>query len=447
MGQSDKMIARNIMKWVFVLVALARTLVASQNVFVHPHYVQPEWRDRVLSMSNVSQSVQFMVANTATAYWIDTKAKLGGFETVLRNAAAQQPPQLVVFVVYNLPNRDCAAMASSGEICCARKRDGTCDYSAKQCTSGLDEYRRNYIDPIAQRVKTFAGRVPMAAILEPDSLANVVTNLDNVACANSQQVYRDGITYAVSKLSTAGGSALALYLDAAHGGWLGWDSNAQGFQALVSSLNILPKLRGFALNVANYQPLGEACPSARYCRMDSPSQLSHPCCVDPCGLVPQWNDCPTEIAYAQKLATLFPGKKMVIDTSRNGAAHQRKQCSMWCNPRNMGLGPPSQAVSSDFLDAYFWIKVPGESDGCTVQLPSGEACSRFDRMCASEEAIGSRVGEPRAPDAGQWFSWQMQMLINNYRPSQVSTQPAPPTFAPPSTCTAYICNQCTCRSG
>lgn len=54
------------------------------------------------------------------------------------------------------------------------------------------------------------------------------------------------------------------------------------------------------------------------------------------------------------------------------------------------------------IDAYYWLKTPGESDGCTQQLPSGGQCARFDSFCGSTDSIGSRTGEPRAPVAGNW---------------------------------------------
>eukprot|EP00660_Eupelagonema_oceanica_P001452 gene1452-16132_t len=43
-------------------------------------------------------------------------------------------------------------------------------------------------------------------------------------------------------------------MDAAHGGWLGWDDNLNKFAKLVAAMNIHDKLRGFTTNVANYQP-------------------------------------------------------------------------------------------------------------------------------------------------------------------------------------------------
>ena len=48
----------------------------------------------------------------------------------------------------------------------------------------------------------------------------------------------------------------AMYVDAAHGGWMGFESNAAAFTSLIASLDIIHLIRGFSTNVANYQVLG-----------------------------------------------------------------------------------------------------------------------------------------------------------------------------------------------
>ena len=63
-----------------------------------------------------------------------------------------------------------------------------------------------------------------------------------------------------------------------------------------------------------------------------------------------------------------------------------------------------------FSNRYYWLKTPGESDGCTELLPDGTPCPRFDRSCASIDSIGSAAGEPRAPEAGEWFVPQLAEL-------------------------------------
>jgi endoglucanase len=54
------------------------------------------------------------------------------------------------------------------------------------------------------------------------------------------------------------------------------------------------------------------------------------------------------------------GKHMVIDTSRNGNGSN----GQWCNPTGMALGNiPTTSTDQSLVDAYLWIKAPGESDG------------------------------------------------------------------------------------
>lgn len=57
-----------------------------------------------------------------------------------KNAAGASPPIMGLFVVYDLPNRDCAALASNGEYSVAN--------------GGLDKYK-SYIDSIAAIIKKY----------------------------------------------------------------------------------------------------------------------------------------------------------------------------------------------------------------------------------------------------------------------------------------------------
>ena len=51
----------------------------------------------------------------------------------------------------------------------------------------------------------------------------------------------------------------------------------------------------------------------------------------------------------------------MIDTSRNGRGPKHDQ---WCNPPRRALGTlPTTRTGNPLIDAYLWIKVPGESDG------------------------------------------------------------------------------------
>jgi len=59
----------------------------------------------------------------------------------------------------------------------------------------------------------------------------------------------------------------------------------------------------------------------------------------------------------------------VIDTSRNGLGPTAD--NQWCNPAGRALGArPTTATGDPLVDAYLWIKSPGESDGACNGAPA-----------------------------------------------------------------------------
>ena len=287
------------------------------NPFVQGRfYVNPTYRQHIRSTISQSGDAKIRAAlerliDVPSAYWLDTKERITGsngtdtLEGILADAASAATPPLCVFIVYNLPNRDCKALASNGRICCTSRKDGTCDYTAKgDCKDGLAEYASKYIDPIRAVLLRYA-KIPVALIIEPDSLPNLVTNQAEPRCGNpaTNAAYRKGVKYAVDTLS--GLQSVSLYLDAAHGGWLGWPEQAGKYAGLVASLNVQSKLRGFSVNVANYQPLGSPCPPSafplsQYCRQGHSQPPA--CCRDMCHLIDQSSEGNNELNYAQMLA-------------------------------------------------------------------------------------------------------------------------------------------------
>jgi cellulose 1,4-beta-cellobiosidase len=81
------------------------------------------------------------VRNIGAATWIDSMANISKMEPILK--AAQGKDQVVMFVVYDLPNRDCAANSSNGEIHCENET----------CTEGLNNYKQNYVDKVVGILK------------------------------------------------------------------------------------------------------------------------------------------------------------------------------------------------------------------------------------------------------------------------------------------------------
>lgn len=70
----------------------------------------------------------------------------------------------------------------------------------------------------------------------------------------------------------------------------------------------------------------------------------------------------------------------------------------WCNPPGHGLGIRSTADTRvPLLDAYFWIKIPGDSDGeCTRGL--------------------GHAGKTVDPVSGAWFPERTLELVRNANP-------------------------------
>jgi cellulose 1,4-beta-cellobiosidase len=99
--------------------------------------------------------------------------------------------------------------------------------------------------------------VRVVFVVEPDGLANLVTNISNYQkCANAQDTYKTLVSYAISKLQQPN---VWLYLDAGHAGWLGWPANitpaAQLFGQILQGAGAGAKVRGLATDVSNYNSL------------------------------------------------------------------------------------------------------------------------------------------------------------------------------------------------
>jgi cellulose 1,4-beta-cellobiosidase len=313
-----------------------------------------------------------------TAIWLDNIAKVASINRYLDDAQQQQTktgqPTLTVFVVYDLPNRDCSARSSAGEL--------------KVEENGEARYKAEFIDAIAAQFQSHPNQ-PIVAIMEPDSLANLATNLGVPKCAASQDAYMNSVAYAVSRLSLPN---VSIYLDAAHAGWLGWDNNRSRIVNIFKHVLLMAggtnKIRGFATNVSNFNTL-----TGRDGKKLEPS--------DPC---------PDEVTYVHKLADTLnrhgiKHKRFIIDTSRNGKGGLRRKWGSWCNVKGAGLGERPGVSQESPVDAYFWVKPPGESDGV-----SDPKQPRFDSNCVSPDSVTG------APQAGEWFDAYFKELVRNAQP-------------------------------
>ncbi|GGU01993.1 glucanase [Streptomyces coeruleorubidus] len=87
-----------------------------------------------------------------------------------------------------------------------------------------------------------------------------------------------------------------------------------------------------------------------------------------------------EVAYDRRVLDALGGPAglgAVIDTSRNG--NGAPPDGTWCDPAGRKLGrAPTLSTGEDRIDAYLWIKLPGESDGCKGKPGTFTASYAYD---------------------------------------------------------------------
>jgi cellulose 1,4-beta-cellobiosidase len=409
-------------------------------------YLNPDYVKEVTTQATTDGSAtEGNVAKYQTAIWLDSMAAINGGGTTgrtglmqqLTNAAAQgaaASPALVEIVVYDLPGRDCAALASNGEI--------------PATAAGLTTYETSYINPIASILSQFASsNIRVVAIIEPDSLPNAVTNTNMASCATSAPLYEQGITYALNKLHAVGN--VYNYLDIAHSAWLGWPNNMSGtpqvYNTVVKNTTAgYDSIDGFISDTANYTPTQEPV-------LTNPTLSINGQQVDSATFY-QFNPTFDELTYdTQMYNTLrsagFPAsKRFLIDTSRNGwgpthpttatnaanvnafvAANKidgRPFRGDWCNQNGEGLGarPTDEPLgTSSPVMAYVWIKPPGESDGDYPTATHSHGDPHCDPNGTNTDGNGNTYSTGSIPGfdvpAGQWFPAEFQMLVKNAFPA------------------------------
>ncbi|MBX7546591.1 glycoside hydrolase family 6 protein [Streptomyces sp. NPDC004232] len=175
---------------------------------------------------------------------------------------------------------------------------------------------RAWIDGVARGIQDR----PAVVVLEPDAVLHLVDGCTpNQFHEERYDLLRGAITTLKSLKNTK------VYLDAGNAGWGRPDQIYQPLQQAG-----IAQADGFAVNVSNF-----------YSTRDS-------------------------LAYGKQLSAKAGGKHFVIDTSRNGngPATQGDPGRRWCNPPGRALGEtPTTKTSDPLVDAYLWVKRPGESDG------------------------------------------------------------------------------------
>ncbi|KAF3034060.1 1,4-beta-D-glucan cellobiohydrolase cel6b [Didymella heteroderae] len=302
----------------------------------------------------------------STFTWVTSRAHLSNITTTIAEARQQKKKgkeMIVGLVLYNLPDRDCSAGESAGEL--------------SLDNDGFRIYKSQFVDKYAKLVKE-AKDLTFAIVLEPDSLGNAVTNQGVEACAKATPFYEQGIAYAISKLQAPN---LHLYIDAAHGGWLGWADNLKPTADVFAKVLGLAKerepkakIRGFVTNVSNYNSFNAKV-------RENYTEYS-----------PSWDESHYVSALAPYLEEQGLPSKFIVDQGRVALPGARAEWGEWCNVEPSGFGPiPSTKTNNTHVDSLVWVKPGGESDG--------------------------RCGLEGAPVAGAWFDEYVQMLVENADPS------------------------------
>ncbi|MEH0108698.1 glycoside hydrolase family 6 protein [Tersicoccus sp. MR15.9] len=337
--------------------------------------------------------------------------------TTMQRAARQR--SVPTLVVYDVPGRDCSQYSSGG--------------------AGSDAAYRTWIDGFVRGLGT---KQQAIVIVEPDGLANLPSDCpaaypgQDVAALTAGRIA--DVKYAGTTIASRNRNT-KVYLDAGHSGWHSVaDATSRLEKAGVGSV------RGFSLNVSNYQWTPNL---SEYGTWISDCIALHPDAATTtptdCGdqyysggpannwqggaldgskvwsttaTDPTANVAGIDSRYAQELqaAGVKPTTGFVLDTSRNGrgpwtpaATTAYPDPQTWCNPPDRGLGArPAAHPSSAYplLDAYLWIKTPGQSDG---QCNRGIAGSTTD----------PEWGGITDPAAGAWFPQQALQLAKLAQPA------------------------------
>jgi endoglucanase len=354
-----------------------------------------------------------MVA-TPQAVWV-TKGTPTDARKAVEKAVALADAQraVAVLVAYNIPGRDCGGLSAGGALT-------TAEYKA-------------WIDGFAAGI----GQHKAVVILEPDGLGLLPSSCNGGAGdpGFTDAARYEELNYAVDALAAKPNSIV--YLDATHSAWLNvHDAASRLLQAGVQ------RAQGFFLNVSNYQytpnlvqygtwiskciarmtatPRSDDCPDQYWNGGPHPAHIADllgewtGVALSRYGVwsdttdTPELNTSGENTRYADTTGTTH----FVIDTSRNGlgpwsfpSTYANDAVAQdWCNPPGRGLGPRPAAApvpSNPLVDAYLWVKIPGESDGQCTRGTAGPSDPEWG------------VTDPAA---GEWFPQQALELARLANP-------------------------------
>lgn len=349
-----------------------------------------------------------------TPYSVGTQVK-----GVMVLAAAQQT--VPVFVLYNIPGRDCGSYSAGGA-------QNTAAYQA-------------WVDAIAAAI----GTQKAVITLEPDALANLPSDCGyDPAVVDAVQATADRlaqIKYAVTTLEAQ--QRTLVYLDAGNSGWhspgdmakrllsggllqtQGFFSNSSNFRASPNEVKFGTWISQCLAFGSNPEEGGWRLGHYDWCASQYYSPLGNVNSND----FSTWVY--TDMWYATNMGTAVATTHFLVDTGRNGQGAfdagvyakppynqpawvvQTLNNGGWCNPPARGLGQhPTARTGIALLDAYLWIKTPGQSDGsCDAQgYARAWDYSAYTQPGWPTDAAGQKVFDPlwglNNPSAGGWFPEQ-----------------------------------------
>jgi endoglucanase len=241
------------------------------------------------------------IADRPAALWFltDERGFAARAKEHVRQAAAVG--KLPVLVAAYVPGHDCHDSP-------ADDRAGAKDATAYH----------GWVDALADAI----GDEPAVVVLEPNGVAQAVSG-----CLPSGKAVTERyamLAQAVESLTAA--PRAKVYLGAGNPAWVAdVDTLAAGLKKAG-----VEKADGFALNVSGFETT------------------------------------PANLSYGRALSDRLGAAHFVVDTSRNGNGpyQQWNGDEHWCNPPGRALGEaPTTRTGQPRVDAYLWVKRPGESDG------------------------------------------------------------------------------------
>jgi endoglucanase len=290
--------------------------------------------------------------------------------------AAQRQHAVPVLVAYYVPGRDCSQYSAGG--------------------APSEQAYLEWIDAFARGI----GHHRAVVILEPDGLALLSSE---PWCGEGgggftgtpedfgrvDERFRE-INGALDRL--ARNRRTAVYVDAGHSAWQPLNDYNAGYGEPQDQLGMasrllrggIDKAQGFFLNVSNFRSSADLVDYGTRlskCVAFRQATGASACSDADIASVPEDPDALTHF---------------VLDTSRNGQGPWVPPAGLypdpqdWCNPPERGLGArPTTRTGNELVDAFLWVKRPGESDGQCTRGTAGP-----------EDPVYGAVDPP----AGQWWA-------------------------------------------